>query len=773
MKRILSISLIQLFAFAALSQDCQWALTGHIQDKDSKEELFGATVKLLELDEYVVTDENGDFRYSGLCPGQYTLEVSHAGCETIRREINFSRNMHLDILLPHLRNNLQEVVVEGRKPSPNTGFRQELSGKAMEETRGQSLAESLSKLNGVSMLQAGSTISKPVIHGLHSSRVLTINNGIRQEGQQWGNEHAPEIDTYLADKLTVIKGVDELKYGSDAIGGVVLVEPRPIQRLPGYRAELNTAFATNNGQYAVSGIFEQQLKKLPSFSYRLQGTFKNAGNVRTPNYRLNNTGMKERNFSLTADWRKEHYNVEAFYSEFGADIGLFTGSHVGSLTDLLKAIEADRPADVFLGERTYAIGRPRQEALHRLFKLSSGFIKNQHKFKATIGGQYNRRREYDILRNSESARPQVSLAIITLSEELSWERPKRNNLQGTVGLSFMQQDNSYSGRYLIPNYFSSTYGGYWIEKWSRHKLDIEAGLRFDHKSIATKRLRYGGAVADHDFNFSTWGSSLNVQYRFSPDIRINGSLTMANRAPHVNELLIDGIHEGAGVYERGDINLRPERSVNAGMGFHYSNKTRNFSVEAYGYYNRIKNFIYQQPMPDEPVYTIVGSFPLVAYRQTDALLKGLDLSLLYNPVKPVSLSSKLSLLRARNRNTNDWIILMPSDRWNNEVSYTLPLEGKISEASIGAGISSVFKPRVPGDKNGRQDYKPPPDPYTLFSLNAGFGFQVNRRPAIIGIGVKNVFNKVYREYMNSFRYYTDEMGRNITIRLKISFDKLY
>ena len=121
-----------------------------------------------------------------------------------------------------------------------------------------------------------------MIHGLHSNRILTINNGVRQEGQQWGNEHAPEIDAFIADKLTVIKGVDELKYGSDAIGGVILVQPKPLRTHPGWNAELNAGYFTNNRQYVLSGIYEQQLKKLPALTYRIQGTYKRAAKPIVP-----------------------------------------------------------------------------------------------------------------------------------------------------------------------------------------------------------------------------------------------------------------------------------------------------------------------------------------------------------------------------------------------------------------------------------------------------------------------------------------------------------
>lgn len=446
---------------------------------------------------------------------------------------------------------------------------------------------------------------------------------------------------------------------------------------------------------------------------------------------------------------------------------------MGNLTDLVNAIAQERPNAVFLGESTYDIRRPRQEVLHRLFKLTANVIRNNHKFNATFASQYNNRKEFDIVRNTTNTKPQISLSIITLTEGLSWERPKFNRFHGTVGISMMQQDNSYSGRYLIPNYFSNTFGGYWIEKWTANKLDIEGGIRFDHKMINTSRLKYGGSEIDHDFNFSTLASSLNLRYKISPDFRINANIALANRAPHVNELLIDGIHSGTGTFERGNIDLSPERSINMAIGAGYANKSKTFSSEIYVYNNRINNFIYQQPRPGEPALTIVGAFLLIEYQQTDALLRGVDVSAAYEPFKHWRLSSKASIQRAYNKNIDDWLILMPSDRWTNEVAYTLNVTEKLTDSYISAEVASVFKPRVPGAGNGKQDYKSPPDAYTLINLNASATLKISRTPVTIGVSVRNLFNQSYREYMNSFRYYTDDMGRNIIFRVRVPFEKLF
>lgn len=742
-------------------------------DSDTKESLANATVSLTESNRIIITDYKGDFIFDNLCAGSYTIRITHVNCDTVLQKVILSKEKHIDFTLPHSANILKAVTVTSLRGVQNTGIKKELEGRELEQTRGLSLAEALSKLNGVSMLQTGSTIAKPIIHGLHGNRILTINNGVRQEGQQWGNEHAPEIDPFIADNLTVIKGVDELRYGSDAIGGVILVNPKPLRYVAGYHGELNTAYFTNNRQYIVSGMFEQQLKKLTAFSYRLQGTFKQAANITAPDYRLNNTALKEENFSATAGWKKEKYNIETFYSQFHTTVGIFSGSHIGNLTDLQNAIAAPRPADIFLGDKTYKIKRPYQEVIHRLFKLKSNFTSGSSRFNLLFAAQYNNRKEYDIVRNRNNKSPQMNLGILTLSEDISWDHPAIKNIKGTLGISAVQQDNNYSGRYFIPNYFSATYGGYWIEKWAKHQWEIQGGVRYDNKSINTKRLLYNGSLINHDFKYSTLASSLNTLYKISQEAKVNISISLANRAPYVNELLSDGIHHGTATYEQGDINLKTERSVNIAAGFSYANQSKTFSADVTLYNNSITNFIYQQPKPDKPVLTIAGAFPKVKYQQTNALLRGADIALSYQFADHLQLTSKASLLRAYNRSIDDWLILMPADRLTNELTYNFKNAGKLSESYISVEMPVVFKQtRAPSDKNGKQDYKVPPAGYTLLNINASTIIKVSKIPVTISVGAKNLLNTKYREYLNSFRYFTDEMGSNISLRLKVPFEKI-
>ena len=739
------------------------------------ENLANATVHLSGIGKILITNYKGDFTFDSLCAGTYSIIITHSSYDSTVRTVRLTEKAHIDFDLIPAENALSEVTVTGIRGIQNTGLKRELSGRELNKTRGLSLAEALSKMNGVAMLQTGSNVSKPVIHGLHSNRILTINNGVRQEGQQWGNEHAPEIDPFIANRLTVIKGVDELRYGSDAIGGVILVEPRTLRSTPGYNAELNTLYFNNNSQFVTSLIFEQQLKKLRSFTYRVQGTFKKGANGTTPYYRLNNTALEEKNFSLTAGWRKEHFNSEIYYSFFNTKIGIFSGTHIGNLADLRNAIAASRPDPTFTGQNTYKFGRPNQDVIHNLLKWKTGFDLGNNKFTVLLAGQYNQRKEYDVIRNSSARGPQINLSIYTLSEEVNWEHPKTSNFSGVAGAVAMQQNNSYSGRYLIPNYTSYSFGGYAIEKWAKRKWDVQAGVRFDNKDINTTRLQAASqSFTTYHFNFSTFASSFNAGYSILPEWNINSNLSLSTRPPQVNELLTNGIHHGAGTYEVGDIYLKPEQSVNLSLNSSYTNNSKTVSANVTLYRNDIRNFIYQQPKPDEPVLTIRGAFPKIVYESTHALLQGMDLSAVFAIQKQLSLSSKYSMLRARNRRVDDWLIGMPADRIQTELTYTLKDFRRFNNTSFSVELQNTMEQkRVPDEKNGKQDYKPPPAAYTLINATLSTSFNFGSWPFTIGITGRNLLNTSYREYLNSFRYFTDETGRNISLHIKINLEHFY
>nr|WP_276485377.1 TonB-dependent receptor [Paraflavitalea sp. H1-2-19X] len=403
-------------------------------------------------------------------------------------------------------------------------------------------------------------------------------------------------------------------------------------------------------------------------------------------------------------------------------------------------------------------------------KSKTQFSLNGHRFTVQLAGQFNNRKEYDIVRASSSKTPQLNLSISTLSEDISWEHPSWHNLQGTVGVAAMQQDNAYAGRYFIPNYQSNTWGAYVLEKWARHRWELQAGARYDNKHISTNRLLSGGSSFDqYDFQFSTFAGSVHAAFKPGNHWKINSALSLSQRAPHVNELLSNGIHHGTATYEEGDINLHPEKGINLSLGVQWHNEANTLSAEVDVYHNRIDDFIYRQPVPEEPVLTIAGAFPKIRYQQADASLTGLDLSVVVRPRQSLEWTSRASLLRARNRQIGDWLTQMPADRFSTALAYNFRDHKKLLGSYVSVEWQQVLEQtRIPDESQGKVDYKVPPAAYALINLHASTTIPLTARmPVTVSIGVRNLLNKVYRDYLNSMRYFADEMGRNIYLRLKL------
>jgi len=434
----------------AQDQNCKLVLSGLVIDASNNAPLDKAVVEIKELGLKYVTDIKGQYHFYDLCAGNYTIVVNHISCDSIVLKTAVQRNLIKNFRLPHSFNQLETVSVSSKKDLMVNTIREELSAKAIEATRGQSLGEILKQVNGVAVLQTGSTIFKPVIHGLHSQRILLVNNGVRLESQQWGTDHAPEIDPFIADKFTVLKGAGALRYGSDAIAGAVLIEPKPLLKQAGKNAEFNSTYFSNNRQYVFNGMYEASPLNLPEFSYRIQATYKKGGNARTPDYWLYNTGLEEFNYSATAGYRKNRFNTELFFSSFQTALGIFMGAHVGNLTDLQNAIQSKKPIQN-IDQFSYEIVRPRQSVQHTTVKSKSQYLlPNDHKINLILSYQSNVRKEYD--RALLSPRPELDLNITTTIVDLNYESASSKKRQYAFGTNAMLQENVWTGsRFFIPN----------------------------------------------------------------------------------------------------------------------------------------------------------------------------------------------------------------------------------------------------------------------------------------------------------------------------------
>jgi iron complex outermembrane recepter protein len=763
---------------ATANAQCTLKLSGHITDGETKEHLQNATITISELKISVQSNGEGFFVFKGLCAGSYTLVVTHASCALVEKHLHLKGDVETDIELSHATSQLSEVVVTGNQNAQVTTTSNEIKGKLLESTRGLSLAESMKRISGVSVLQTGSNIYKPVIHGLHSQRILILNNGVRQEAQQWGSEHAPEIDPFIANRISVIKGSSALRYGGDAIAGVVLVEPKLLRTDPGIDGELNLNFFSNNRMGVASAMLEGNSAKHPAFSWRLQGTYKWGGTARTPNYWLANSGLEEINFSASAALKKIDKGIEVFYSQFNTTLGIFSGAHIGNVTDLWFAIQSKDPPDYIKdADFSYSIGRPYQKVQHQLLKIKAW--KNTGKIgrlNVVVSGQYNDRREYDQKRFASSSNaPQLNMSIGTVITEVVWDHYNTGKWRGTLGGSFLYQNNSYVNRLFIPNYESTNAGVFAVEKYSLKKTDIEAGLRFDSKNLFNTNDN-NNLFTYPDLSFNNLSANIGVTHKFTNSLRFTTNISTAWRAPQVNELYANGLHHGAARIEKGNPNLTPERANNLSANLLFTNSK--WDVDAGIYLKQIDGFIFLEPT-FPPELTIRGAFPSFRYNQTNARLHGFDVSTQYNADAHWSTSLKASILRAWNKNSNDWLIQMPADRFEAQLTYNFTNFKKLNETYV--SVSSVYVLRqtrvpltgnieVPGTSIKQSDYLAPPPAYFLLNIEAGTKLKMKHNNWNFILAVTNLTNLAYRDYMNAFRYFSDEMGRNISLRLKIPFE---
>jgi iron complex outermembrane receptor protein len=775
----LSLALI-VFLLAFASAQCTLQFTGQVIDADTRMPLSGATIEISALKIIQQTDATGKFVINGICAGNYDVTVTHVSCSPITEHVHFKGDLQHNFLLPHTINELTGVTVTGTIATKGAAISQDIKGKALEATRGLSLGESLQKITGVSVLQTGSNIYKPVIHGLHSSRVLILNNGIRQEGQQWGSEHAPEIDPFVANRLSVVKGASTMRYGGDAIGGVVLVEPKLLPTVPGISGELNIVGFSNNRQGTFSGIVEGASKKNNAFAWRLQGTAKRGGNARTPNYWLANSGSEEFNGSAAMGWRGANKGIEFFYSIFNTRLAIFSGSHIGNVTDLMQAISSKEPPDYIRNVGfSYTIGRPYQQVQHQLAKIKAyRTTGNIGKLNLILSMQYNWRREYDVRRFQSSANvPQLDLKMATAGADLIWDHFNTGHFRGTMGITGSYQSNSYEYRMFIPNYQALNMGAFIIEKWNHKKWLIEGGIRFDHRSIYQTNTNLGVNYPDRTFN--NLSGNTGVTYHALEGLQFTLNAATAWRAPQVNELYSDGLHHGSARIEKGDPSLQPERSNSIMFNTVYNKGPWN--IEAGTYLKRIDGFIYLYPVYP-PELTIRGAFPTFRFGQAPVQMHGFDVSTAYAFNSHFQLEGKGSIVRARNRDTKEWMIQMPADRYELAFQYSLGDLSKWRETYFKISTQYVAQQtRVPATGNipvqqpgggtiMSSDYLPPPPAYTLVGLEMGTVLQTRRQRYQITVTANNLLNKVYREYMNAFRYFADEMGTNIGVKLKIPLE---
>lgn len=780
MKTVFSFFIL-FFITSKAADDCVHTLKGFVIDGESNQKFVGVSI-LVGNGQSATTNENGYFEINNLCHTKVIIYYKFIGYKTLKKVYEIENNMIENITLHSDTCALETIQITSQTINQTASQPESiLNGKQLAQNSGLGLAETLKDVPGMAMLQSGPNIAKPMLHGMQGNRIVLINNGVRLESQQWGNDHAPEIDPFLSNKITVIKGAGGIRYGAESMAGTIIMAPRDLHYSSKLSAEINMIGSSNNRMGAVSAIVEGSPKFAPFLCLRLQTTLRKSGNVKAPNYYIPNTGFEEFNFSATLGFKKDKTEIELFYSQFNSEIAILKSAHIHSLSDMFAALKSNKPLvdDGF----SFQIARPRQSVSHQTLLAKLYYSFSFGKLAISSNFQTNTRLEYDraVPRGKNEIDPQLFFNLTTYTNEICFEHKPFSKFSGSSGINFIHQGNAWDFRYLIPNFISNQIGIFAIEKYSLGRTELEFGVRYDAKDFTAKRNR-SGQFLDQNFQFNNLSATAGINYYISNKWQLKFNIGNSFRAPAANELFIQGFHNATGFFEKGNVNLQPERGIKAIAQIKFATENTKATIEPY--FSSIKKYIYYLPDIQNPVSTSFrGPSFVVNYTQNDANIYGADAQIVQNLTPTLWLDTRASVIAGYNMQKNDFLPYMPPAKVHFQLNFS-PRNGKINQKikpdfSIAAIVvakqnwtptyidTSIILTNYKEPlqiTNG--DFAPTPSAYYLLQASAGAEIKIRNKSFFVSLTCQNITNNTYRDYMNRFRYFADEMGRNFTLRIK-------
>ncbi|MDG1793428.1 MAG: TonB-dependent receptor [Flavobacteriaceae bacterium] len=783
-----------------LSQNCNNSLSGLVTDIHDGQLLTGVTLIVAETGQAVQTNLDGTYSFTNLCNATYYIQVSHPYCLTKGFTVKVSGDTKKSFKLEHHLEELNQITIEGKAyaDKSKTLLEHTINKDELERFSSGSVGDALKSLSGVSALNSGSTVVKPLIHGLHSSRVAIINNGVRMEDQEWGAEHAPNIDINSVSNLSVIKGAGALQYSGDAVGGVIIAETSKVPVKDSLYGKSLMTTTTNGRGFSLSSKLTKSYKN--GWYTTLQGTLKRFGDFEAPGYVLSNTGMDERNGSIKVGFNRFDYGFEGYYSHFKNEIGILSASHLGGAKDQVRAISSDKP--LIIKDFTYAIKAPSQDVTHHLATVK-GFkrFENFGKLNFQYDFQRNNRLEFDIRRGDDKDKPASDLELVTHTILVDIESRLSDQILLKSGLMTKYQHNfanpSTGVRRLIPDYEMYDSGLYFIIDYQLNDhLLLEAGGRYDYSHMDVFKFYKTSFWDSRNYNqrfseivvedlgtqiltnpqpkFNNGSGTLGATYTFGEDYKVFFNYSVASRAPNPSELFSEGLHHSASRIEQGDLSFKSEIAHKVALTLQSDSDQFSFNINPY--INTISDFIVNEPT--EIRQTLRGNFQVWEYRQTNAQLLGVDVDASYTFAENFRINSQFSLVKGYDRTLNTPLIGMPPVNISNEIVYQ---NSSFNSIRLALQSSYNFKQNnypntnfevyIPETETLQEvDVSSTPEAYHLLDFSSSIDINLNQASKLtVGLRITNVLDTSYRNYLNRLRYYADDLGRNFLLNLKINY----
>ncbi|WP_430468086.1 TonB-dependent receptor [Winogradskyella ouciana] len=738
MKKLLALA-ISLYCFGI---NAQHTFTGKVIDNTTQQSISFATIYFPELENGTTANENGEFSID-ISSGTFKLVVSSIGYETKSLQIKIPMSEDFIIVLSESAIEMEEVIISTpfhKLQSENVMKVEQKKIKELKASGAVTLAEGITNIAGVESVTTGNSIGKPVIRGLSSNRVLVYTQGVRLENQQYGDEHGLGINDAGIESVEVIKGPASLLYGSDALGGVLYLNPERFANANESSADASVNYFSNTRGYATNAGYKASKD---GFKFLFRGSLTEHSDYETNRYRVTNSRYREQDFKAGLGYQASKFKTEFRYNLNNAKIGL--------------------PEEIGIQSTNRAPLLPYQNIDNHIFSSKSTLFFEDSSLDVVLGYTYNNRKEFeehhhhdeDDHENEEDhedehdedeeiTEPALHMKLKTFSYNVKYNLPELGRFETIVGVQGMNQVNTnYGEEILIPNATTNDFGVLATSHIHFETVDVQLGARYDYRNIAIENN------AEKSFN------SFNGALGFKTDIfnRVTARLNLASgfRAPNLAELASDGTHEGTNRYEIGNINLDYEQNLQVDLALEYKNE--HVELFANGFYNKVNDYIYLNPNGE-----FIEDDPVFIYEQQDATLYGgeFGLHLHPHPLDWLHFESSFETVTGKLDN-DDYLPLIPANSLTNTVRVEFDFQS-VKDSYVFVKLRSTFA------QNNTNPFETASDAYNLLSVGIGGSFEFLKNDMAVTLSATNLLDTEYIHHLSRLK--PDgilNMGRNVNL----------
>ena len=751
----MKIILRALILLGCLSVSAQNKLSGVITDVQNKP-LFGVEVYANEIHKGTITNEKGVYNLKNLPNGKVKISFSYLGFQTQTKIINFtSKNQSVDVLLLESVFTIDEVIIStpfNKLQSENVMKVERITAANLKRTGAPTLIAGLQNIAGVSQISTGTGIGKPVIRGLSGNRVLVYAQGVRLENQQFGDEHGLGLNDEGIESAEVIKGPASLLYGSDALGGVLYLNPEKFALANTTSTSISQKLFSNTLGSNTSIGFKtsnDSWKYLARISSNFHSDYK------TPNnQRVTNTRFRENDFKFGLGYNSAKYASEFRYNYNTSKLGITEGIGIQN--------KSTNPLEPF------------QQIDNNIISLHNHFFFKNSKLDVDLGYIYNDRNEFeehhdehedvhddddDDEDHHEEEEPALRLKLKTFNYNLKYHFPtSKNGVDRILGLQGMNQSNKNFGEeILIPNAKINDIGLFYTANKQWENSSMQAGIRFDKRFLTTEKHIVVHEDETHVFNpldknYSSFTASLGYKFNLFNKITTRINTASGFRAPNLAELSSNGVHHGTNRFEIGNANLANEKNIQLDIALEY--KTDHIELFVNGFYNHLNDYIYLIPTG-----AVEDGAPVFEYTQNNAKLYGGEFGfhLHPHPIDWLHLESSYEMVIGKQQNGN-YLPLIPANTFKNKIRTEFEVSKWLRNGYTNLTVASTLK------QNNVGQFETSTSSYNLISFGFGGDVAFNSIKFNTNISVNNLLNTKYVHHLSRLK--SDGIlnaGRNLVV----------